>query len=53
VTNQTRLVRVCAEAQIAVKGASGATTSDAVVFASACATFGVQPSSVVSVILNP
>jgi uncharacterized protein (DUF2345 family) len=52
-TGQTRLARVCAEAQIAVKGASGVSTSDAVIFAGACATFGVQPNSVVSVIANP
>lgn len=53
VSNSTRLVRICAEVQIAIKGASGVTTSNGVLFAGTCDNFGVQPSSVVSVIANP
>lgn len=52
-TNQTRLVRICAEVQIAIKGASGVATSNMPLFAGSCEYYGVVPSSVVSVIAAP
>lgn len=53
VTDRTKLIRVCVDSQTAIKGATGVTTSNSVLFASTCEYFGVDPSSVVSFILEP
>ena len=52
-TNKTTLVRVCVEQQTAFRGAAGVTTSNSIIFAGQCEYFGVVPSSVISVILEP
>lgn len=49
----TYYIRLCVEAQSAVKSGSGATTADMPILAGQCEYFGVQVGATVSVIANP
>lgn len=50
---QTKYIRVVCEVQCAVKGGSGATTSDMLMPAFGAEYFGVQPAGTISVIAAP
>jgi uncharacterized NAD-dependent epimerase/dehydratase family protein len=50
---RTQYIRVCVEAQSALKAGGTATTASMPLFAGQCEYFGVQPGATISVIANP